>query len=63
MRIKLCTLNSLLHESNTFSKENEDFIRSIEKELNEKIELASIDDYDCDIKLIFIASVVVKDYS
>ena len=56
MRIKLSTLNSLLHESNTFSKENEDFISSIEKELNEKIELARIDDYDCDIKLIFIAS-------
>ena len=56
MRIKISTLNSTLHESNGFSAENKLFIESIEKELNEKIELASIDDYDCDIKLIFIAS-------
>ena len=56
MRIKLSTLNSPLHESNYFTKENEDLITSIEKELNEKIELAPLDDYDCDIKLIFIAS-------
>ena len=56
MRIKLSTLNSPLHESNVFSKENEDFIKEIEKELGDKIELSSLDDYDCDIKLIFIAS-------
>ena len=56
MRIKICTLNSTLHDSNAFSLENKLFIESIEKELNEKIELSSINDYDCDIKLIFIAS-------
>lgn len=56
MRIKIATLNSTLHESNAFSKENKEFIKSIEEELNEKIEVTSIDDYDCDIKLIFIAS-------
>ena len=56
MRIKISTLNSTLHESNAFSKENKLFIESIEKELNEKIELTDISDYDADIKLIFIAS-------
>ena len=56
MRIKISTLNSTLHESNAFSEENKLFIESIEKELNEKIELTDISDYDADIKLIFIAS-------
>ena len=56
MQIKLSTLNSPLHESNTFSLENEKFILDIEKELGEIIELAPLDDYDCDVKLIFIAS-------
>lgn len=56
MRIKLSTLNSPLHESNLFSKENEDFIKEIELRLHEKIEVSPIDDYDCDMKLIFIAS-------
>ena len=56
MIIKLSTLNSLLHESNSFSKENEEFIKDLEKELKERIILTSLDDYDCDVKLIFIAS-------
>ena len=56
MRIKLSTLNSPLHESNIFTKENEEFISNIEKELETNIELSPLDDYDCDIKLIFVAS-------
>lgn len=56
MNIKISSFTSTLHESNAFTKENEEFILSVEKELGEKIVLSSLDDYDCDIKLIFIAS-------
>lgn len=60
MAIKVSLLRSTLHESNVFSKENERFIKSIEKEvkkiINEDIIISDIDDYDCTLKLIFIAS-------
>lgn len=54
--IKVSLLCSMLHESATFSKENKDFLNCIEKELGENLNEASLDDYDCDLKLIFIAS-------
>ena len=56
MKIKVSLLASTLHESNAFTKENQDYLNLIERELKEKIEITSLDDYDCDIKLIFIAS-------
>ena len=56
MQIKISLLNSLLHESNAFSLENQDFINKIEKSLGEEIKVSPLDDYDCDLKLIFIAS-------
>lgn len=56
MKIKVSLLNSLLHESNAFSEENKKFLSCIEKELKETIEVAPLNDYDCDLKLIFIAS-------
>ncbi len=54
--IKISLLCSLLHESATFTLENKEFIERIEKELGEKITLSKLDDHDCDLKLIFIAS-------
>lgn len=54
--IKVSLLQSTLHESNKFNEENEAFIKQIEKELKEEIVVSDIRDYDCDLKLIFIAS-------
>ena len=54
--IKISLLCSMLHESATFTLENKEFIERIEKELGEKILESKLDDYDCDLKLIFIAS-------
>ena len=56
MKIKVALLNSSLHESNSFTKENQEFIQEIEEYLNLPIEVTTLDDYECDIKLIFIAS-------
>ena len=56
MNIKISSFKSTLHESNAFVIENKDFILSIEKELGCSITISSLDDYDCDVKLIFIAS-------
>lgn len=56
MKIKISLLSSLLHESNSFDEENAKFIKEIEDKLNTSIEVAPIDDYDCDVKLILIAS-------
>ena len=54
--IKVSLLQSTLHESNKFNEENLGFIKRIEEELGEEIALSNISDYDCDLKLIFIAS-------
>lgn len=56
MKIKLSLLKSTLHDSNSFFEENKLWIQSIEEKLNTKIIITSLEDYDCDIKLIFIAS-------
>ncbi len=56
MVVKLSILNSTLHESNAFSLENDTFIKEIEDELKTSISLVPLNDYDCDVKLIFIAS-------
>ena len=56
MKIKISTFSSYLHESSVFLKENEDFINSIADNLSTNIEYANLDDYDCDLKLILIAS-------
>ena len=56
MNIKISTFSSYLHESSAFLKENEEFINELGKALNTKIEYASLDDYECDLKLVLIAS-------
>ena len=56
MKIKLSTFSSYLHESSVFLKENEDFINDLARSLNTNIEYADLDDYNCDLKLILIAS-------
>ncbi len=52
--IKISTLKSMLQHSDNFTIENEEFLLSIEQELGEKLQLAELEDYDCDLKLIFI---------
>ena len=56
MNIKVSFLNSLLHESNAFNIENKDFLDKIGNNIGCNIEVSDIKDYDCDLKLIFIAS-------
>ena len=56
MKIKISTFSSYLHESSVFLKENEDFINELARNLNTNIEYADLDDYNCDLKLILIAS-------
>ena len=54
--IKMSSLHSVLHESNSFNQENLSYIKQIEKQLNEKIILSDLADDNCDLKLIFIES-------
>lgn len=56
MVVKVSKLISTLHESNKFNEENKAFINGVASSLGSPIELSDIDDYDCDVKLIFIAS-------
>lgn len=56
MKIKISTFHSYLHESNEFNNLNNVFLKDIEKELGENIIFSDLEDYDCDIKLIFIES-------
>ena len=56
MVVKVSKLISTLHESNKFNEENKTFINGVASSLGSPIELSDIDDYDCDVKLIFIAS-------
>jgi len=56
MKIKISTLRSVLHDTLEFDNRSREFISSIEKVLGYKLELAPLDDYTCDLKLIFIES-------
>ena len=56
MNIKVSSFSSYLHESSFFIKENNDFINDIASKLDCIIEASRLDDYDCDVKLILIAS-------
>ena len=56
MVVKVSKLISTLHESNKFNEENKKFINDIASSLGAPIELSELTDYDCDVKLIFIAS-------
>ncbi|MDE5867347.1 MAG: hypothetical protein K2H02_00210 [Anaeroplasmataceae bacterium] len=54
MTIKLATFKSSLRHSNDFNEQQHEFITAIEKQLNESFIFSSLEDYDCDLKLIFV---------
>lgn len=54
MNIKFATFKSKLKYSYDIDQARKKFINSIEEELNESLEYTTLDDYDCDLKLIFI---------
>lgn len=54
MSIKFSSFRSLLKYADAFEKENAEFIDEIEASLQEKLIETSIEDYDCDLKLLFI---------
>lgn len=54
MKIKFSSFRSMLKYTDAFENEIADFINEIETELQEKLIEASFDDYDCDLKLLFI---------
>lgn len=54
MNIKLSAFRSVLHDRDGFNERSLAFIKSVEEELGEEIKIAPLDDYDCDLKLIFI---------
>ncbi len=54
--IKLSSFKSSLHTYDEFDVGTKRFIAEIENEINDKIIFSNLDDYDCDLKLIFISS-------
>ncbi len=54
--IKLSSFKSMLHNYEEFDVETKKFISSIEEKINSKLEFSELDDYNCDLKLIFISS-------
>ncbi len=54
--IKLSSFKSSLHTYDEFDIGTKKFISEIENNINDKIVFSSLDDYDCDLKLIFISS-------
>lgn len=56
MNIKISYLKSMLHENEDFILSNKSFISKIENNINCSLVDSPVDDYDCDLKLIFISS-------
>lgn len=54
MLIKLSSLKSELKHSDDFNQEIKNYLKLIEQEISLPINITTIDDYDCDLKLIFI---------
>ncbi|MCM1042889.1 MAG: hypothetical protein NC350_01615 [Corallococcus sp.] len=54
MNIKYYPLKSRLQHSPLFDKEIAEFVKSVETELGGKLTPTTIDDYDCDLKLLFV---------
>lgn len=54
MNIKLSAFKSRLKHSAKFEAETTEFLQNIERELGYPIAYAELDDYDCDLKLIFV---------
>lgn len=54
MKVKIATFKSALRHSVDFNEEQQQFIQGIEQKLNVSLEVSSLEDYDCDLKLIFV---------
>ena len=54
LKIKIATFKSILQHSNQFDKEIQSFLSAIEQGIHTSLEFAPLEDYDCDLKLIFI---------
>lgn len=54
MKIKIATFRSALKYSENFLQQQKDFLQAIQKAVDLPIETAALDDYDCDLKLIFV---------
>lgn len=54
MKVKVATFQSRLQHSTEFNKEIAEFTAAIESALGDKLIYAPLEDYDCDIKLIFV---------
>ena len=54
MNISVSTLRSALKYNSDFEKQQQIFLESIEKQLNLPLKTTTLDDYDCDLKLIFV---------
>ena len=57
MKIKYSKFKSKIHEANNLSKSSQSFLNKISKTLGSKlIYTDKLDDYNCDLKLIYIES-------
>ena len=54
MKVKIFAFQSVLKHSPDFKSEIASFLQDIEKKLGTTLEFAEADDYDCDVKLLFI---------
>lgn len=54
MNIKFATFQSRLQHSPEFNREIDEFIRDVERALGDRLVFADLEDYDCDLKLIFV---------
>ncbi len=54
--IKVSSFHSDLHRQDVLAQRHASFLASIESFLGQEIEVAPIDDYDADLKLVFISS-------
>ena len=54
--IKISSFHSDLHRQDVLAQRHASFLASIESYLGQEIEVAPIDDYDADLKLVFISS-------
>lgn len=54
--VKVSTFISMLHDNAEFQKRNSAFLSAIEKELGQSLVFTDIEDYEADLKLIFVCS-------
>ena len=54
MNVKVANFQSRLQHSPSFETEIKKFTQDIEKELGSQLRYSTLEDYDCDVKLIFV---------